>query len=456
MFGLGAVVPPVLRWPGAPRQAVSSWAAAEAIVGRITPPVFPDRTFDITAFGAKPGGLTDCSAAIRAAIGACARTGGGRVLVPAGRFLTGAVRLESGVNLHLDEDATLAFSRDPRAYLPVVYTRYEGVEFMNYSPFVYAFEAENIAVTGGGTLDGQADASHWWDWTRRMAADRSRLLDLAAKGTPVALRVFGDGHFMRPNFVQPYRSRNVLIEGITVVNSPMWELHPCLCSNVTIRGVTIRSHGPNNDGCDPESSTDVLIERCSFDTGDDCIAIKAGKNEDGRRVHASSENIVIRDCQMKDGHGGVVIGSEVTGGVRNVFAERCRMDSPHLDRVLRFKTNSVRGGVIEHIFMRDITVGHVSEAIVTANFFYDEGDTGTFPPTLRDVEVRNVTSAKSRYALNLRGYAASPITDVRVMDCTFDGVAEPDVIEGVRDLVLTDVRINGVVKNERISSVSSQ
>jgi polygalacturonase len=274
---------------------------------------------------------------------------------------------------------------------------------------------------------------------------------MAAAGVLVEQRVFGEGSYLRPNFIQPYRCHNVLVEDVTIVNSPMWEIHPVLSSNVIVRGVQIRSHGPNNDGCNPESCHDVLIERCTFDTGDDCIALKSGRNDDGRRLRTPVEDVVIRDCVMKDGHGGVVIGSEISGGARRIFAERCRMDSPRLDRVLRFKTNSVRGGTIEHVYLRDITVGQVAEAIVAADFYYEEGDTGSFTPVLRDVEVRRVTSRQSRYALLLRGYARAPITDVRVVDCTFDGVREDDRLEGVKDLELRNVRVNGTRRSGRIS-----
>jgi polygalacturonase len=437
-------------------QAPAGWAQVDDILRRIVPPVFPDRAFAITAHGARPGGA-DATAAIRDAIRACAAAGGGRVVVPAGEFQTGAIRLESGVNLHLEAGAALKFSRDPRAYLPAVFTRFEGVELMNYSPFIYAFEARDIAITGAGTLDGQADDESWWRWARggrgggpSQVADRQRLFQMGADGVPVRDRVFGDGHYIRPNFIQPYRCQNVLIEGVRVERSPMWEVHPVLCTNVTVRGLTIVTHGPNNDGCNPESCRDVLIERCTFDTGDDCIAIKSGRNNDGRRVNVPVENVIIRDCVMKDGHGGVTVGSEISGGARHIFAERCQMDSPQLDRALRFKTNSVRGGIIEHVYMRDVTVGQVAESVVHADFFYEEGDAGAFPPVLRDVEVRNVTSQKSRYAFLLRGYAHAPIADVRVIDCTFNGVAEPDVLEGVRGLVLTNVRINGAARNERI------
>jgi polygalacturonase len=438
--------------------APNPWARADEIVARIVAPRFPSREFAITKFGAVGDGAAKCTDAIRQAMAACRAAGGGRVIVPAGRFLTGAIRLESGVELHLEDKATLAFSHDAQDFLPVVMTRWEGVELMNYSPFIYAWEAQNIAITGRGTLDGQAGPDHWWSWRgtgpggqSRQAAARTRLIEMQARGTPVSERLFGDGHYLRPNFIQPYRSRNVLVEGVTIVNSPMWEIHPVLCQNVTVRGVTISSHGPNNDGCNPESCRDVLIERCTFDTGDDCIALKSGRNDDGRRVNVPVENVVIRDCSMKDGHGGVVIGSEISGGARNVFAERCRMDSPRLDRALRLKTNSVRGGTIEGIYMRDVTVGEVAEAVMTIDFFYEEGDAGKYPPVVRDIDVRNVTSRKSQYAFLLRGYAHAPISGVRVADCRFDGVAKPDIIEAVRDLELANVSINGKVLNERVT-----
>jgi polygalacturonase len=434
------------------------WTRADAIVRTIRAPRFPSREFPITTFGAVGDGAAKCTEAIHKAIAACRAAGGGHVIVPAGRFLTGAIRLQSGVDLHLNTGATLAFSGDARDYLPVVFTRWEGVELMNYSPFIYAFEAENIGITGPGTLDGQAGPDSWWNWrgtgpsgSARQTPDRNRLFEMQSRGAPVADRMFGDGHFLRPNFIQPYRSRNVLIEDVTIVNSPMWEIHPVLCQNVTVRGVTVNSHGPNNDGCNPESCRDVLIERCTFDTGDDCIALKSGRNDDGRRVNVPVENVVIRDCSMKDGHGGVVIGSEISGGARNVFAERCRMDSPRLDRALRLKTNSVRGGTIAGVYMRNVTVGQVAEAVVTIDFFYEEGDAGKYPPVVRDIDVRNVTSKKSQYAFLLRGYKHAPITDVRVADCRFDGVEKPDVLEAVRDLQLANVSINGTLFNERLT-----
>jgi polygalacturonase len=442
-----------------PQPGHRGWAETDAILARITPPVFPDRVFPITKYGAGDDGVHDCTTAFRDAIAACAAAGGGQVLVPAGRYLSGAIHLKSGVNLHLADGATIAFSRNPDHYLPVVFTRWEGVELMNYSALIYAFGQRDIAVTGKGTLDGQAGDAHWWPWKGQrnvppgatQAAARATLIDMGARGVPVAERVFGAGSFLRPNFIQPYRCQNVLIDGVTIVNSPMWEIHPVLCRNVTVRNVTVNSHGPNNDGCDPESCSDVLIEGCTFDTGDDCIALKSGRNEDGRRLAAPIENVIVRRCTMKDGHGGVVIGSEVSGGARNIFAEHCRMDSPNLDRALRIKTNSVRGGFVEHVYLRDCTVGQVAEAVVTINLFYEEGDAGKFPPPVREIDVRNVTSAKSQYGLLLRGYAHTPIRDVRITDCTFDNVAKDDVVEGVAGLTFTNVRVNGKLRNGTVT-----
>ncbi|MGH9419919.1 MAG: glycoside hydrolase family 28 protein, partial [Thermoanaerobaculia bacterium] len=371
-------------------------------------------------------------------------------------YSSGAIHLASNVNLHVAKGATILFSTVAAKYLPAVLTRFEGMELMNYSPLIYAIDCQNVAITGEGTLDGQADNDNWWPWKGnepfgwkkggpRQNEARDRLIDMAEKGVPPEKRVFGEGDYLRPAFIETYRCRNILIEGVTIVRSPMWEIHPVLSRNVTVRGVHITSLGPNNDGCDPESCTDVLIEGCSFNTGDDCIAIKSGRNADGRRIGRPSENIVIRNCEMRDGHGGVTVGSEISGGVRNVFAEHCTMDSPHLDRALRIKNNAARGGLLEHIYMRDITVGQVSESILAIDFLYEEGANGAFVPIVRDVELRNVTSKKSAYGVYIRGLDRSEISNIRVIDCVFDDVAKGNVIEKAKGVVLENVKMNGVV-----------
>ncbi|MFL6227192.1 MAG: glycoside hydrolase family 28 protein [Pyrinomonadaceae bacterium] len=436
------------------------WDAVPAILARIKPPRFPARDFKITDYGALSGGTSDSTEAIRKAIAACHAAGGGRVVVPAGVFLTGAIHLQSNVNLYVSEGATLKFSTDPAKYLPVVYTRFEGTECMNYSPLIYAFEQENIAVTGTGTLDGSASDENWWAWNRKGAngadaparASIRRLIDFGERGVPVSERVFGQGHYLRPVFIQPYRSKNVLIEGVHIVNSPMWEINPVLSVNVTVRGVKINSHGPNNDGCDPESSRDVLIEDCVFDTGDDCIAIKSGRDNDGRRVGAPAENIIIRNCTMKDGHGGVVIGSEISGHCRNVFVENCRMDSPNLDRALRFKNNARRGGVVENVFMRNVEIGRVAEAVLTVDFLYETGAAGPYKPVLRNVELSNVRSTSSPRVMWVMAFPGSVVDDVRFVDCTFRGVETAEVMQNAGSVTFRNVNIEPAKKTNSRST----
>jgi polygalacturonase len=463
--GAAALVAPVLPsgplalgetaaagWSGSAADA--AWAQVPEILKRIKPPVFPRRDFDITRFGAVADGKTDCTEAFRRAIAACSRAGGGRVVVPAGSFLTGAIHLKSNVNLHVASGATIQFSQDPAKYLPLVFSRWEGMELMNYSPFIYAYGQRNIAITGQGTLDGQSDNEHWWPWSGSAAKGwragdpnqrkaRTALAEMVEKGVPVSQRVFGEGAYLRPQFIQFYRCQHLLIEGVTIRRSPMWEIHPVLSTNVTVRKVTITSHGPNNDGCDPESCADVLIEDCDFDTGDDCIAIKSGRNADGRRLNAPSQNIIIRGCRMRDGHGGVTIGSEISGGVRNVFAENCHLDSPHLDHALRVKNNAMRGGRLENLYFRNIEVGQVAHAAITIDFNYEEGERGKFIPIVRNFVVNNLRSGKSRHALDVQGFKHAPIYNLRLEDCSFDNVAEPNIVKNVEGLSLRNVRING-------------
>ncbi|AKD05937.1 glycoside hydrolase [Pontibacter korlensis] len=428
------------------------WKELENIRAQIKAPTFPDRDFPITAYGAVEGGEVKNTEAFQKAIQACHEAGGGRVVVPAGTFLTGAIHLKSNVNLHLQDEATILFSRDTADYLPVVFTRWEGMELMNYSPFIYAYEQENIAITGNGTLDGNANNEYWWPWcgakrygweegTPKQTTDRNQLHEQNHQEQDPRTRIYGAGHYLRPQFVQPYKCKNVLISGVKMINSPMWNLNPVLCENVTIEKVRIVSLGPNNDGCDPESSKNVLIKDCYFDTGDDCIAIKSGRNHDGRRINKPSENIIIEGCEMKEGHGGVVIGSEISGGARNIYALNLTMDSPNLDRVLRIKTSSRRGGVIENIFMKDVKVGTYKEAAVKCNMFYEEP--GEHMPTIRNVLVENLqVEDGGKYAVLVKAYEESPVENLRLVNCTINGVDEPLQVDHVQNMTFRNVIIN--------------
>ena len=433
-----------------------AWARAADIARKVTPPVFPARLFRITDFGARADGTTLNTDAIARAIAACSKEGGGHVEVPAGRFLTGAIRLKNNVDLHVSEGATLLFDTNPSSY-PIVFTRWEGMEFMNYSPLIYAHGEKNIAITGRGTLDGQGSDKNWWAWKGPWGGTtpygwkegmpdqrpaRKKLFDMAEAGVPVKDRVFGDGSLLRPPFIQPYACENVLIEDVHVRNSPFWNIHPVLCKNIILRGVDIFGHGPNNDGVDPESVDHMLIEDCSFDTGDDCIAVNSGRNADGRRLATPSQNILIRNCRMKEGHGGVVVGSQISGGARWVFAENCRMDSPDLWYAIRFKNNALRGGVLEHFYYRDIDVGQVGRAAIACDFNYEEGANGPFIPQLKNVVVERLRVKKAVRVLDSQGLPQAPVNDITIRDSEFEGVTQPSIIRHTREVRLEKVRVN--------------
>ncbi|MGD7060045.1 glycoside hydrolase family 28 protein [Bacillus altitudinis] len=419
------------------------------VLKQIKAPKFPDREFNVIHYGADNKGIELSTNAIQSAIDDAHRLKGGRVLIPEGTFLTGALELKSNVELHLHENAYVTFSQDTRDYLPIVLTRYEGIELYNYSPLIYAHHAENIAITGAGTLDGRGDEHHWWPWkygtNGQPSQDRDRqlLFEMAEKRIPVEERVFGEGHYLRSSFIQPYNCQNILIEGVTVKDSPMWQIHPVLSENVIVRAVNIIGHGPNTDGVNPESCRHVLIEDCYFDNGDDCIAIKSGRNEDGRRIGIPSENIVIRRNTMRDGHGGVTIGSEISGGVKYVYAEDNVMDSPNLDRALRIKTNSVRGGTIEHIYFKNNLVKSLKHEVVCIDMMYEEGDAGPHSPVVRHIEVEGLKSSGGRYGVKIAAYSHSPVTHFKMKDCVIDDVTYPLSLEHAVSPSFQKVVING-------------
>ncbi|MER2526967.1 MAG: glycoside hydrolase family 28 protein [Candidatus Competibacter denitrificans] len=455
-----------------PSDSSDPWDITHDILKRVRPPRFPQRKFDITDFGAIGDGVTDCTAAIAAAIDACHKARGGRVYVPTGKFLTGAIHLKSNVNLNVSKKATLLFSTDPNHYLPVVLTRWEGNDCYNYSPLIYAYQQTNVAVTGKGLLDGQASLEYWWPWKQQTQwgwkeGDPGQNADTKQLRTqggaiapftqePVENRVYGAGHYLRPAFVEFYECENVLIQGITITRSPFWLLHPVFCTSVTIRDYTAASLGTNNDGCDPESCTDVVIENCTFDTGDDCVAIKAGRGLDGLQSllyggkPTPCQNIVVRNCRFANGHGGFTIGSEMSGGVINAFGENLLMSSEELDIAVRFKTNSYRGGTVENIHVRDVEVpSGTADRAVSIDYFYEEGAGGPFKPVVREVSISNMTTGENDqadsdnddYAIYLSGYPDNPIGHVEISDSSFYGRLG-NFISNAPDVVFRDAMVN--------------
>ncbi len=411
---------------------------ADKIVKSIQKTNFPNRTYLITDFGATPNDEKVLNhGAINRAILKCNQEGGGKVIVPKGFFHTGPILLKSNVNLHLVEGAVLKFTADQNWYYPAVLSRWEGIDCYNAHPLIYAYGETNIALTGKGLLDGQASKQNWWYMKGGIhtikgmpdqitSGGRDRLFAAAENNLPVEHRIMTPNDALRPPFINFIHCNRVLIEDLKITNSPFWVIHPMFCNNLIVRGVNIQSKGPNSDGCDPESCKNVLIENCIFNTGDDCIAIKSGRNNDGRRWNSPSENIVIRNCKMNDGHGGVVIGSEISGGFRNLFVENCDMDSPNLDRALRIKTSKCRGGVIENIYFRNVKVGEVREAVIRINLIYepDEKCDGNYPPLVRNINVENVTSNKSRFGVFIDGpNDKAYVHDIYISNCNFSNVS---------------------------------
>ncbi len=438
--------------------ASNPWELMKTIEADIKVPIFKNKTYNIIDYGAIADGITNNTKAINKALLICSTEGGGKVIVPAGRYFSGPINLQNNVNLQLSEGSEILFSTNPADY-PIVHTSFEGTEVMNYSPLVYAYQKTNIAVTGKGILNGQATNENWWfwkgsadyGWKKGMSSQNEplnlfRLMDMAEEGVPVSERVFGEGHYLRPTFVEFFECTNVLLQGVHIIDAPFWVIHPIKSKNVTVDGVSIKSHGPNNDGCDPEYSKNVMIKNCIFNTGDDCIAIKSGRDADGRRVAIPSENIIVRNCKMIDGHGGVVMGSEISAGVRNVFVEDCMMDSPNLDRAIRIKSNSKRGGLVENVYVRNLEVGQVKEAVLKINMFYDiyGKQEGKYIPEVRNVFLENVKVKNGgKFGILANGYKELPIQNVKFTNVTIDKADKDYSTDNVVGLQFINTYING-------------
>ena len=433
--------------------AGNPWKQMKKVEKNIVPPKFPKRYFVVTDYYNGTDSLfTD---AINEAIADCSMKGGGYVIVPNGTFHTAAIHMRSNVNLHLNDEARLIFTTDYRLYKPVI-TRIEGIDCYNLSPLIYAYGAENIAVTGKGVLDGQATFNTWLEENRlwnvqlpdgTIGNEKSLLNKALEEQWPLEKRAFTGERGMRPQFIHFYKCKNILLQDFTINRSPFWLIHPLMSENVTLRRLHLDSHGYNNDGCDPESCRNVLIEDCYFDTGDDCIAIKSGKDADGRRWMIPSENIIIRNCVMRDGHAAVAIGSEITGGCSNVWVENCQMDSPNLVRIIRIKSNPNRGGEVKNIYVRNLEVGVCDLAILGVELKYWKVETGQYYHYFHNIQLENITSQKSRYLLHIDGYEDRvQAKDIFIKNCQFEGVTEPEInhVVGAGNIKYNNVTVNGV------------
>ena len=355
-------------------------------------PVFPDRQLSVLDFGAKEGCLS--TSAFNSAINAASEQGGGTVIVPKGNWISGAIHLKSNVNLHFEDGARITFSYNPEDYLPIVLTMYEGIRCMNYSPLIYGRGLQNVAITGNGYLDG--NGPEWWKWAKNLTGRDILYFDRR----PVEERLYGTPELgLRPMFLQILESKNVLIEGITLVNSPCWTVHPVWCEDVIVRGVTVENPtvSPNTDAVNIESCNRALVEDCTVNmTGDDMFCLKAGRNEDAWDVGIPCENVVIRNCRSlgPSQSGGITIGSEMSACVRNVLAENC--DFNHNINCLSIKSKDGRGGIVENIEYRNIHMHKGTNGVrITYRYSCEANDDPEIPglnmPTVRNIYLENIT-----------------------------------------------------------------
>ncbi|MDQ8187711.1 glycoside hydrolase family 28 protein [Pelagicoccus sp. SDUM812002] len=392
---------------------------------RIRIPDFENcQRYSILDYGAAREDRSATTKAIARAIADANAAGGGVVVVPKGEWLCSGVRFKSNVNLHLARDARLSFSGNPKDYLPAVPSSWEGFECLNYVPLIYGYECENVAISGEGTLVAEMDT--WEKWFARPPAHMEGLkllYEMGCKDWPLGERDMtkGDAN-LRPQFVQFNRCRQVLIEGVSIENSPFWVLHPFLCENVVIRGVSVRAHGHNNDGVDPEMCQNMLIEDCVFDQGDDAIAIKSGRNQDAWRIGVPTRNVVIRNCEVKNAHQLLAIGTELSAGVENVLIENCSLDKSLGDvgHLLYIKTNERRGGWVRNVWMRNIESGDLRKGIlgIDTDVLYQWRE---LVPTyekritqIKFVRMENIKVGNVRYVYRICGDSLLPVSDVRL------------------------------------------
>jgi hypothetical protein len=407
-------------------------------------PVFPDKTFDIREYGAIEIGTDEAfknTDAIHRAIEDANRAGGGTVLIPEGKWLTGPIHLMSNINLHIAEGAVLYFSTDRSDYLPVVRQRHEGVEAYNYSPLIYAYELKNVAVTGKGKLDAQG--KHWWEWFREYGPPPRAI----ATKIPLSRRDFGKGsgmEGMRPNFVVFWKCENILVEGITLTDTPMWNVHLIYSKKAIVRNITVNSlDAPNGDGVVIDSSGDVLVEYNHFETGDDAVVLKSGLNEEGLQINIPTENVVIRNFEAIDirtGSGGVVFGSESSGGIRNVYVHDAYFEGS--DRGIRFKTERGRGNVIENIYIHDIRMKNLTYEAINVNTFYTgPGVTGP-SPLIRNINIRDIEIDGVPTGISLIGLPEKWLENFTLENIVIKNAERGARIDRVKNLTFRNVEIN--------------
>ncbi|NLE31510.1 MAG: glycoside hydrolase family 28 protein [Bacteroidales bacterium] len=408
-------------------------------------------TINLLEAGGHNDGVTLNTTAINGTIEQLSAQGGGTLFIPAGTYLTGPITLKSHLTLHLEAGAILRFTDDFDAYLPFVEMRYEGVVMRSFHPLLYAYEAEHITIKGEGTLDGNGKA--WWfaawgfDTGTENKRDLSRYQTLWSQAnTDLVIEENSDWKgnlvkkFFRPPFFQAYKSQHIRIEGVTFVNSPFWTINPEFCDNVTVTGVTINNPpSPNTDGINPSSCSNVHISDCHISVGDDCVTIKSGRDAQGRRYATPCQNITITNCTMLSGHGGVVIGSETSGGVKGVVISNCLFDGT--DRGIRIKSTRGRGGIVEDIRVSNIVMRNIGKEAITINQFYSkvpEEPVSERTPICRNIHISGLTGVNVQTAGTLLGLPEMPLNGITLRDIDIQA-KQGLVVSDAANLALSEV-----------------
>lgn len=414
-------------------------AKVDSIVKRIQLPAIPSYAINVVKLGAKGDSISDSKPAFDKAMALCKKNNGGTIIVPKGIYkLNGPIHFASNVNLKIEKGAKIKFSDNPKDYLPMVLTSWEGTMLYNYSPLIYAYECSNIAITGEGTIDGEG-GNIWKSFKAKEEAGKNRSREMNHNNVVLNDRKFGEGYFLRPQMIQFFYCKNVLIENIRIENSPFWCLHLLKSESITIRGISYKSLNYNNDGIDPEYSKDVLIENVTFNNGDDNVAVKAGRDHEGRANAATpSENIIIRNCNFKGLHG-VVIGSEMSAGVQNVFVENCKTIG-YLKRGIYLKTNADRGGFIKNVFVRNIQLDEVEDCLyITANY---HGEGSGFQSDISNVHFSDIVCNKaSESGIVIQGFPDKKIRNISLKNIEIKSAKNAFSKENAENVLMTDVFI---------------
>ena len=417
-------------------------AKRDEILKSVSGAKIPATAKSILKFGAKGDGKKDCLPAFKKAMAQSKKNGGLRIVVPAGvYYIKGPIHFESNTCIDLQEGATLKFAPEPEYYLPMVKTSWEGTFLQNHSPFIYGYNLHDVAITGKGTIDGNAQTTFaTWRKDQRAARDLSRKMN--HENTPVEKRNFGGDYKLRPHLIQFFGCSNVTVADVFITNSPFWCVHLLKSQNIVCRGIRYDAKLVNNDGIDPECSRNILIEDIDFNNGDDNVAIKSGRDNDGWNIGSPSENIVIRRCRFKGLHA-VVLGSEMSAGVRNVFVEDCTY-AGYCKRGIFVKTNPNRGGFVENLFVRNCKFDEVEDLFYITSMYAGEGLDDNHFTTIRNIYVENLQCNKARKAgIVLQGTKAKPVSGV-----TFRGVEIGEVknalsIDNTEGVTFSDCHLGG-------------